>query len=244
MNRNNFEIWICDDQIEHIKEIIKCITELSAERRIFTKSFVHADDVKRMLQERAENERALPKLLLLDISMPDVNGISFAKLMRDRYPFVYVVFLTAFPEYAIQGYEAEAFRYLLKPLRKQDLEKVICDILSKEARHKQLVFQTCDGPVKLNLDEILYISAQDKYSFIHTRTDKIICTASLKNYEEKLCSYGFFRIHRKYIVNLFHHCGFVKGKIRLSNEEELHIAKSRIKSYQCALLNFFKGDVI
>ena len=64
-----------------------------------------------------DSERAfLPDVIFLDIKMPDLDGITFGKKVRELLPDCFLIFTTAYEEYAVKGYEAQAFRYLLKPM--------------------------------------------------------------------------------------------------------------------------------
>ena len=98
-----------------------------------------------------------------------------------------------------------------------------------------------EEPVRL--DDIVYISAEDKYTMIYTRVGRITDRTSLAELEEMLREYGFFRIHRKYIVNMRYHREISKGRLILSGGEELPISRRRESVYREILMKKMEKDL-
>lgn len=94
------------------------------------------------------------------------------------------------------------------------------------------------------IQDILYISAEDKYAIVYTKKGHFISDMSLNKYEDKLGSYGFYRIHRKCLVNIFHHQGISGNKVQISNGTLLPISKSRIAAYQTSIYTYMRDDLI
>ena len=149
------------------------------------------------------------QLLFLDIQMPEFSGIEFAKILpRDTK----VIFTTAFPQYAIEGYKVNALDYLLKPISYDDFLKSSDKaldwfmILLKQEIYRQDRFMFVKSDYKLvriSLDDILYVEGLKDYVRFSLRGgEKVMSLMSMKKIEEYLPKPEFLRTHRSYIVHM------------------------------------------
>ena len=157
--------------------------------------------------------------IFLDINMPDLNGIDFAKSVeQDHSRGPIMVFTTAYAEYAIEGYKANAVGYLLKPYGFDEFEAAAQKVRDiHEIRQQAATEVTTDGTdndvivvksdykiVRIDTNAIRYIEAMSEYLRIacDDRDKPVIVLLSMKKIEEHLPSSRFMRIHRSYIINL------------------------------------------
>jgi DNA-binding LytR/AlgR family response regulator len=144
-------------------------------------------------------------LMFLDINMPKISGIDFVKSMAQK-PMI--IFTTAYPEYAVQGFELEAVDYLVKPIEFERFIKACnkCIALKNKNSSDQntdTLFVKSDRKlIKLALDDILYVQAYGDYIKIHTNDKIILSKDKLSNIEQSLPKNTFIRVHRSYIVHL------------------------------------------
>lgn len=150
-------------------------------------------------------------LLFVDINMPDLSGIDFVKAFENPPK---IVFVTAYSEYALEGFRVDAIDYLLKPISYADFLKSANKIRtwfdthhqkSDEIRsNKDFLFIKSEYKIlRINFDDIKYIEGMSEYIRIHLTNAKPVMTLlSMKSVEEILPSDRFMRIHRSYIVNL------------------------------------------
>lgn len=183
-------------------------------------------------------------VVLADIRMPQIDGIELCKRLHELSPDAYLIFTTAYEEYAIKGYEANAFRYLLKPVNVEKLEQVLFEIIHLEAGKHSLMIRDNGKERSIPLNDILYLSAEDKYVLLFTVKEKYFSRKSLQDYEEMLSAYGFFRIHRKYLVNMFHHKELSAGHVLLSNGSTLPLSKRRENAYRKSIYGMLKGGLL
>lgn len=152
------------------------------------------------------------ELIFLDINMPGLNGFQFLKTMTNPPA---VIFSTAYREYAMEGFEANAIDYLLKPIA---IERFLLSVnkawnflrspsvdtetvISKD--DNDFFFVKADGGlVKIFFDEILFIEALKEYVKIITKQKAVITYHTISGLEEKLPAGKFYRIHRSYLVNI------------------------------------------
>lgn len=156
--------------------------------------------------------------IFLDINMPDLNGMDFAKSLKTEHskgPIM--VFTTAYSEYAIEGYKANAVGYLLKPYGFDEFEEAaqkvrdICEIrqhafseISAESEDNVIFVKSDYKIVRIDINSIRYIEAMSEYLRIccDDRPKPVIVLLSMKKIEEFLPANTFMRIHRSFIVNL------------------------------------------
>jgi DNA-binding LytR/AlgR family response regulator len=154
-------------------------------------------------------------IMFLDIQMPQLTGIDFLKSLSNP-PLV--IFTTAYPNYAIEGYELNVIDYLLKPISFERFMKSVNKALSQlelqneTASHSaategsedaNFIFVKADKKlIKINYADIIYIEGLKDYVIIKMATSRVITLQTMKSLEEKLPASIFKRIHRSYIVNL------------------------------------------
>jgi DNA-binding LytR/AlgR family response regulator len=146
------------------------------------------------------------ELLFLDINLPKLSGISFLKTLPHR-PLV--IFTTAYPEYAVEGFELDAIDYLLKPFSFERFlkaaNKAVQQLNKKEIAEQvtpSFIFLKADKKVhKVNLDEILYIEAAGDYIKIMTEGGQYVVNDTLKSLQEELPPLQFIRVHKSYIIS-------------------------------------------
>lgn len=147
-------------------------------------------------------------LILIDIQMPQMTGIELVKSLS-RPPNV--IFTTAYPEFAIQGFELNAIDYLLKPIAFNRFLKAVNKVMNttnvtdrtKEVSNQDFIFVKADKKlIKLNYEEILFIEGLKDYVMIYTDQARIVTLQTMKSLEEKLPEKIFVRVHRSFIVNV------------------------------------------
>ena len=158
--------------------------------------------------EALKNEQI--DLIFLDIQMPQLTGIDFVKTLTNP-PMI--IFTTAYPNYAIQGFDLNALDYLLKPISLERFMKAVnkaieqAELLKRENQSgvggegMEFFFVKADKKlVKVNFDDILYIEGLKDYVIIRLHHGRVITLQTMKSLEEKLPYGRFKRIHRSYIV--------------------------------------------
>ncbi|WP_200974538.1 LytTR family DNA-binding domain-containing protein [Echinicola sp. 20G] len=149
-------------------------------------------------------------LMFLDINLPKMSGID---LMRNVYDLPKVILTTAYSEYALESYEFSVVDYLLKPFSFLRFIKAVSKVQqpvrdsNKEnvpalERKEDIFIKSGYDHIKVNLEEVLFIRADEDYTEICFLEKKLLTSESLKNWIEKLDTNWFVRVHRSYIVNM------------------------------------------
>ena len=154
-----------------------------------------------------------PQLLFLDIQMPKINGFELLELLEQPPA---VIFTTAFDEYALKAFEANAVDYLLKPFSKERFDKALLKFLNQEQQQSQALLETLVLPeqsqrivVKTNgrikiipVADIQYLEAADDYVKIYTEEGPFLKNKTMGFFEKALDGKLFVRTHRSYIINV------------------------------------------
>ena len=161
-------------------------------------------------------------ILFLDIEMQHMDGMAAARRIRERDNTAVIVFITAAPQYAINGYEVQALSYLLKPVPyfafRQELKRSI--------------------DMRVELADVLYLESIRHTIIVHTLSGKLSVSGTLKDFEERLADQDFFRSNSCYLVNLRHVVGVEGQDCVMSNEELLRVSRPRKKAFLTALANY------
>jgi DNA-binding LytR/AlgR family response regulator len=173
------------------------------------KSFQNPIDALSVVQEGKID------LVFLDVQMPELTGIQFLKIANGKCK---VILTTAYPEYALDGYEHNVVDYLLKPIAfdrfykaAQKANELICNVApqvvasvvdSNTFVHNFIFVKTEYKIQKIYLDDILFIEGLKDYISIYTKKERIITLQSMKKIDEVLPNHLFVRVHKSYIVAL------------------------------------------
>ena len=179
-------------------------------------------------------------LLLLDINLPDISGIELLKSLEHPPK---VIFTTAYPEFAIEGFELHALDYLLKPIPfdrflkainkfKTEIErdKAIERIQTQEEK-RVLLIRSDKKIFRIPFEEIFYLQAYGDYVKVFTQNKMLLPKERLQNLETQLNDDSFMRIHRSYLINL--------NQVEYIEGNQVHINSTPIpigKPYKALLL--------
>lgn len=168
-------------------------------------------------------------LAFLDVQMPELTGIQFLKIINGKCD---VILTTAYPQYALDGYELNVVDYLLKPIAFDRFYRSVHKVLNN--RSKQAMPSVSVSPVtdavgfifvktehkiqRVDLDDVLYIEGLKDYISIYTVDERIVTLQNMKKMEDILPSNRFLRVHRSYIVALDKIVSIERGRIFIGDK--------------------------
>ena len=174
-------------------------------------------------------------LIFLDINMPEISGLSFAKSINKN---IKVIFTTAYREYALDGFDLQAVDYLLKPISFERLLKSVHKYLGESIHvNTEFIADTVQEKddfifvrserkmIKINFSDIHYIESFSDYLKIYLPTNMILTRETISNVEAKLPKNAFLRIHRSYIVSILKIDLFTNEFVQI-NKKSLPISRS------------------
>ncbi|MDO6597293.1 LytTR family DNA-binding domain-containing protein [Oceanihabitans sp. 2_MG-2023] len=172
-------------------------------------------------------------LVFLDINMPEISGISFAKSINKD---IKIIFTTAYRDYAVEGFELQAVDYLLKPISFARLLKSVNTYFEVYSNMKTITTEktkTADfmfirserRMLKIDFEAILYVESYSDYIKIHLQKETIVTRETISAIEAKLPSNKFIRIHRSFIISIRYISSFTNEYITI-NKKALPISRS------------------
>ena len=167
-------------------------------------------------------------LVFLDIEMPAVDGITLAKKIRSRSEKVFIVFLTGHVEYALEGYEVNALRYLTKPVDIDKLKEVIRFVQEKQGASRQIIIREDGEELLIDINDVIYMESMNQNVRIVTSKGEHTIRYNIGDFEEQLKNDGFFRIHRGYVI--------------MDTDVALPVSRSNLKTLKEALYAYVEGS--
>lgn len=215
--RNKLKCVVVDDE-PMAREIIQTYIAKTPNLKLVA-SFKNAAEVILFAQENEVD------LFFLDIHMPEISGLSLAKIIHKKGQ---IIFTTAYRAYAIDGFNLNVVDYLLKPISFDRFLQAVQKVLVSEIaeNNNDFMFVRSDRKmVKIDFNAILYIESLSDYLKIFTKEKTIVIRETISGLEEKLPSKKFIRIHRSFIVSLKSISSYTNEFIEI-NEKALPISRS------------------
>lgn len=240
-----FKFAICDDDIFFAEELKKLISDY-----MMGKGLIYEIDIYTSGEALVDLGIEVVKYtaVFLDINMENIDGIKAAEKIREVSREVFIVFVTAYVNYSLEGYRLDAVRYLLKGNTNfvssvNECVDALIDKLNYSVKKK--VFDFKEGKREVSLERLLYIESNlHKLAFHIMEDDMKIYTMyeTLNELEDKLAVNDFIRIHQSYLVNIKYIKKIVRYKLILSNGVELIIPKSRYTYVKQRFISY-QGEV-
>lgn len=219
-----YHITICDDDEAQLASLHNLITSWS--RHSGHPCEIHCfPSAEAFLFAYAEDKTC--DILLLDIEMNGISGISLARRIRQENRRMEIIFITSHFEFISEGYEVDALHYLTKPVPGEKLAKVLDKAAERLRQEPPFVIISCNGEtVKLYEEDILYVESFLHYISIHTARKEYKIKENISAFEKRL-SAGFFRIHRSYLVSLKYIIRISRSLVTLEGNLELPLARGK-----------------
>lgn len=253
------QIAICDDEQFYREKLGRLLNQYLQKRGLqyVISDFASGEEFLEQCTNRVKYD-----IVFLDISMEKVNGVQTAQRIRAFQNDTSIVFVTAFIDYALEGYKVDAVRYILKDSPDDAISECMDAILQKR-KAAQVVFSFLEGEKKLYTDNILYVESRkhkvvffyrkgktsDKRTWnqkpakplFHCMEEEIVTYQiydKLDAIEERLSGVGFLRIHKSYLVNMKHIRKISNYTALLDTGMELPVPRTRYQAVREAFVAY------
>lgn len=181
-------------------------------------------------------------IILMDIEMQFMDGMTAAEEIRKMDDEVVIMFITNMTNYAIRGYQVDALDYVVKPVEYFSFCKKLERALDKVGRKKTptITIKIQSGAMKLKTSDIYYIESEGHNLHYVTKKGDYKCRAKMQTAEESLEQYGFFRSNKSYLVNMQYVEGVSDGCC-LVNGDKLLISRARKKDFMIAMTDYISN---
>lgn len=183
-------------------------------------------------------------LVLMDIGLPGHNGMETAAALRERDRSVTLIFVTNMAQFAVKGYEVDAFDFVVKPVGYSNFALKLQRALNKldTRRDSEVLVTLSDSMVRLSASQIKYIEISGHRMVYHTTDGELYAYGNLKEVEASLGGGMFARCNNCYLVNL-NYVRAVQGHTVTVGTDELQISRPRRKAFIQALNDYLGGGI-
>ena len=228
-----YKIAICDD-LESDRDYLKDLLNkwaINNSHLLNIDTFSSAESFLFHYEEAKDYD-----ILLLDIEMGLMDGVSMAKKIRQDNDTVQIIFITGYSDYIAEGYEVNALHYLMKPVKEEKLFSVLERAIEKISKNDVVLnMDTANGMVRVPIYQIRFAEVFGNYVTIHAN-DEVIVKMTL-NEIEKLLDERFYRVGRSVIVNLNEVSRVTKTEIKLLDGTSIHLPRGAYDGVNRAIIN-------
>lgn len=238
MNKKNMLIAVCDDEIEYCNQVENYIIQLGKETDISVRCDKYTSG-----EELLKSDFNQYQIVFLDINVHEENGIQIAEEIRKINQRIEIIFLTAFIQYALDGYRVKAYRFLLKPIEYEDFVFQTRELLIRlhEQKRNCLSLVSQGQKYEIKIEEIYFIEVLNHELTYHCTKGNISINGNLKKVQKQLEGCCFARIHNAYLINM-RQIEKVKNKeILLKDGSCLPLARTKQEEFRQKYLEFW-GD--
>ncbi|HAH94918.1 MAG TPA: hypothetical protein DCM01_14385 [Dielma fastidiosa] len=234
-------IAICDDDVKvlaALKDYLHCYAK---EKNMQLNVILFQNGIE-LLKHDIKNI----DMIFLDVEMPEINGIELARQIRQVNTQVMILFVTNYIQYALQGYEVQAFRYLIKPINQAEFNQTVTKALDQiwHQQNAYLAVKTRFETIRVRIDTIYYVETEKGHVMIHTEDEIIECYSTMEKIETVLREEGFFRCHNAFLVALKAVKKVQLNDIVLNNGTVIALSKNRKKQFKQVYTDFLGGNFL
>ena len=232
---------LVDDELNSLQNLEQKIIEFCPDVIIVGKSQEPEEAIAMIRQLQ-------PDMVFLDIEMPRISGFRVLEALGDLS--LQIIFTTAYNHYAIDAIRSSAFDYLVKPISVEELQNAVNRLLLKQNNHHieklnilkkglqenksqedSIAIPTSEGMELVQIKQIVRVESLSNYSKIYLVTGQtFVVTRLLKEFEEMLSGYRFYRVHHSHVINLFYVKKYIRGdggQVVLQNGETIDVARRK-----------------
>lgn len=230
-------VAMCDDDPEFLSRLAGLLESLYPCQLVIDLFTSGGELISRVLESAGRYD-----VLLMDVRMPQMSSLDAAREMRRCGCRAPVILISLYEEYAIQGYDIQAFQYLLKPVATEQLRRVFSQAveLAEGIRQQSLLIHNKGVDVALPLADIQYIESWGAKLSIHTASGEYTYWGRLQEMAAELAPHGFFRLQKSYLLNLRYFHKRQGQDIYLIGGTRLRISRKRISALGDALRRRFE----
>ena len=228
------KIAICDDELP-MHDLLKKQLNRYAQKRNLVMSYTDFTGGNELLINPYDYD-----LIFMDYQMKVLDGLETAKKLRKLGIETPVIFLTGFPHIVFDTFSVHAYRFLVKPIDPEKLSAALDDFLAEQETDQYIVIKDGDCTKRVNIDDIIYAEASDKYCYIRTTEEGFVYKKTLAELESQLPEDRFFRSHRTYLVGFRHVTSHTETTIMLDNQEKALLSKLKRTPFRKAFQDYIK----
>lgn len=233
------KIAICDDE-QQARSAIEKLLKANYGDEVHIACYESAED----LLETWKKGESAEDILLMDIQFEGLDGISAARQLQDRKPYVKIIFITGYIDYATEIFRAEPIYFLTKPVREEKLIEAVERAKSHMQKEsgKLLICSLKGSIVKVEVDKIYYLESNKRILYVHEESRTLTLNQKLPDMEKQLPD-SFLRCHQSFLVNMKYIRSFSGQEIELVDGRKVPVSRPKYAAARKAFLKYL-GTVV
>lgn len=235
------KIAVLDDQELYI-ETVEGITKKSLLEQGISYEFFKYTSPEDLLDDIEEDNKY--DIYLLDVELPTTSGLEVARKIREKYYDPIIIYITNYVEYAVEGYEANAYRYIPKKMLEQKLPEAYVSIYSNIGNKKKnyYVIEKNHKLERVAYEDIYYIKKDDKYILIVHKHGISRDRKTIAEFIEHVKPYeSFIGVDRSYVVNILHVMSLKNQQIILRNGDVIPVSKPKLSYVKKEIMRIWRN---
>lgn len=202
-------------------------------------------DNSEALINKIVNKKEYPDIVILDIDMPKLNGFETAKLLKDTYPDILLLFYTVHEQYVFEAFQFQPFRYIRKAYVETELKLALEAAwhLIENSHEKYITLKSTDETIKVKISEIVFFETNKRRCDVHLAGRTINVRKTIKELYSEIDSPEFVMIHSGAVVNVRYIKSYSSYDITLENDERLVVGRNHTKSVKSALAKYWGSRI-
>jgi len=225
---------ICDDEKLFRDAIRSVLTDYAVAHRM------HLDICEFDCAEALLGSEKRFDMVFLDYQMPGLNGMDAARALRERNLSCSIVFVTSYPQFVLESFEVQPFRFLMKPVQPEQVVALMNAFLARQKQLSPIVVVNDSTQTVIEAQDILYLEGSGKNCVIRTADHTYTSSKTLAQVHELLPQHCFYRTHKSYVVNLYAVRSFDADTVTLLNGEFAKIGRGKAGAFRQAYAQFVK----
>ena len=227
-------VAICDDDSIFCNSLRGVLLEYKVQHRL------HIDIYEYATGEALLNSGKSFDMIFLDYQMPGLDGMAVARALRRRNIACSIVFVTSYPQFILESFEVQPYRFFVKPLQQEQVTSLMNTFIAHQKLLAPIVVINDSEQKIVSAKDILYLEGDGKYCIIRTATGTYNSSKTLAQAHALLPQHCFYRCHKSYVVNLYSVSSFERGIVTLVNGEIAQIGRNKMAEFKRVYMQFVK----
>lgn len=222
------KVCIVEDEEKASDELISLLNRYQKEKEIEIETFKYSLPIQFLEEYKGGYD-----ILFFDIEMPQMDGMKLAEKLRNIDKDTTLIFVTNLSQYAIRGYDYQAYSFIVKPVKYELLETkldLLIPVLKRKKETKKIIINTKNGVVAIHIEDIIYLEVNNHTMTYHLEKDTYDTLESMKSVANKLKEFGFSLVNQSYLLNLKYVTKITKESVFI-NEKEFYFSRLRKKEF-------------
>lgn len=236
-------IDICDDEPLWIDKARSIIADHFNNKQEITLNFF--DNAASLLNVLI-NKKEYADIVILDIDMPEINGFETARVIKEKYPDVLLMFYTSHEQYVFESFQFQPFRYIRKTCAEQEMHAALSDAeaVIEKNRSSSIMLKTKGGGCLLDPKSIVFFETSGRRLDVHLNDGSVLSVGmTLKELLTKLNSSDFIPVYSGAVANVRYIKNYSGTRLTLENGMQLTVSRGRLRDVKAALMEYWRSRI-